>query len=103
MNRQKDVYSGEGKHLIMNDLAFALRNDLEFKKKSRTWQGFRASKGKKVRGQRTRNTGRHGLTMGVMRDKLKPAVAGEDEGGKGARARKTAGSAPAAAPAAEKK
>jgi small subunit ribosomal protein S13 len=101
MNRQGDAYSGEGKHLIMNDLAFALRNDLEFKKKSRTWQGFRASKGKKVRGQRTRNTGRHGLTMGVMREKLKPSVAGEDEGkGKG---RKTA-SAPAAAPApAEKK
>jgi small subunit ribosomal protein S13 len=94
MNRQGDAYSGEGKHLIMNDLAFALRNDLEAKKKSRTWQGFRASKGKKVRGQRTRNTGRHGLTMGVMRDKLKPAVAGEGEKGSG---RKSAAAAPAAA------
>jgi len=83
MNRQRDAYSGEAKHMIMNDLAFALRNDLEAKRKSRTWQGFRASKGKKVRGQRTRNTGRHGLTMGVLREKLKPGMAGEGAADKG--------------------
>jgi small subunit ribosomal protein S13 len=108
LNRQSDPSTGESKQMIMNDLAFVLRQDLEGKKKNRTWQGFRALKGKKVRGQRTRNTGRKGLTMGVMREKLKPGQLPEEEGGRGARQRaSSSGAAPAApaaaAPAAEKK
>jgi small subunit ribosomal protein S13 len=112
MLNRHDPSTGETKQVIMNDLAFALRQDVEGKKKNRTWQGFRFLKGKKVRGQRTRNTGRKGLTMGVMREKLKPGeMAGEEEGGRGARRRAAAGgaaapaapAAPAAAPAAEKK
>ena len=105
LNRQSDPSTGESRQVIMNDLAFVLRQDLEGKKKSRTWQGFRALKGKKVRGQRTRNTGRKGLTMGVLREKLKPGQVPEEEGrGKGRRAAAAAPAAPAAAaPAAEKK
>jgi small subunit ribosomal protein S13 len=104
LNRQSDPSTGESKQIIMNDLAFALRQDIEGKKKNRTWQGFRTLKGKKVRGQRTRNTGRKGLTMGVMREKLKPGQTPEEEGGRGRRAAATtAAPAAPAAPAAEKK
>ncbi len=71
LNRRKDIGSGKDLHVIMNDLQFAMRQDIEAKKKSRTWQGYRHMRGKKVRGQRTKNTGRRGLTVGVVRSKGK--------------------------------
>ncbi len=69
LNRRKDMATGENVHVIMNELAFAIRQDIEFKKKTRTWQGYRHMRGKKVRGQRTKNTGRRGLAVGVVRKK----------------------------------
>jgi small subunit ribosomal protein S13 len=100
LNRQREMDSGESKQMIMNELAFVIRQDIESKKKNRTWQGFRALKGKKVRGQRTKNTGRHGMTMGVMREKLKPGqLPGEEKSGR----KRGAPAAPAAAPAATEK
>ncbi|RME80194.1 MAG: 30S ribosomal protein S13 [Methanobacteriota archaeon] len=69
LNRNKDRISGEDKHVIMNDLQFSLRQDIEAKKRSRSWQGYRHSKGQKVRGQKTRNTGRKGIAMGVTKKK----------------------------------
>ncbi len=69
LNRRKDMATGQNVHVIMNELAFAIRQDIEFKKKTRTWQGYRHMRGKKVRGQRTKNTGRRGLAVGVVRKK----------------------------------
>lgn len=69
MNRRSDVWNGKSYHLIMNDLAFATRMSIERKKKMYNWQGYRHLRGKKVRGQRSKNTGRKGMSVGVMRNK----------------------------------
>jgi small subunit ribosomal protein S13 len=69
LNRRKDIWSGRNVHLLMNDLEFADRQSVELKKKIRSWQGYRHMRGKKVRGQRTKNTGRRGLAVGVVRKK----------------------------------
>ncbi len=110
-NRQSDVFDGSSKHLIMNDLLFALKQDVEREKKLYTWKGYRHAYGQKVRGQRTRNTGRSGLAVGVLRKAIlaqqKPAAAGgapaaaAPAAGKGAAAPAAkAGAAPAGKPAA---
>ena len=67
LNRQKDPVDGKTHHVIMNDLVFSLREDIEREKKLFTWRGFRHMYGQKVRGQRTKNTGRRGTALGVVR------------------------------------
>lgn len=89
-NRRGDYESGEDKHTIMNDLIFNITQDVERAKKSFTWKGFRHTFGHKVRGQRTKNTGRHGMAVGVLRKSIvaqtgaKPA-AGAAQGAKPAK------------------
>jgi small subunit ribosomal protein S13 len=68
-NRQKDYESGINYHLVGSDLIFYVRNDIEREKKIKSWRGVRHSLGLKVRGQRTRTTGRTGMTVGVRRSK----------------------------------
>ncbi|QKQ99734.1 30S ribosomal protein S13 [Metallosphaera tengchongensis] len=68
-NRRKDVESGLDLHYVTSDLVFAVRNDIEREKKLKSWRGVRHSLGLKVRGQRTRTTGRTGTTIGVKRSK----------------------------------
>lgn len=70
MNRRKDIKTGEDKHLIGPDLDMALREDLNRLKKIKSYRGLRHEFGLKVRGQRTRSTGRKGLTVGVRRRKV---------------------------------
>jgi len=69
LNRRKDPFTGENHHLITSDLVFAVRSDIEFMKSIRCWKGIRHMFGLKVRGQRTRTTGRTGITVGVSRRK----------------------------------
>jgi len=80
LNRRKDPVTGETGHFVGTDLAVAQRSDIEFMKKIKNNRGFRHSKGLKVRGQHTKSTGRTGTTIGVVRQKLKPAAAGEEKG-----------------------
>jgi len=103
LNRRKDKDSGKNVHIIMNDLEFANRQDVEGEKKMYTWKGYRHAYGQKVRGQKTRNTGRTGMSLGVMRKTIiaAGAAAKAAEGGKGGAGAPAA--APAAKPAAEKK
>jgi small subunit ribosomal protein S13 len=68
-NRRKDYESGVDMHLVTNDLIFYVRNDIEREKKIKSWRGVRHSLGLKVRGQRTRTTGRTGMTVGVRKGK----------------------------------
>ncbi len=68
-NRRKDYDSGKDMHLVTSDLIFYVRNDIEREKKIRSWRGVRHMYGLKVRGQRTRTTGRTGTTVGVKRSK----------------------------------
>lgn len=67
LNRQKDMMSGNNKHLIGADLDFQLKLDIDYLMKTKNWRGVRHGLGLKVRGQRTRTTGRRGRTVGVSR------------------------------------
>ncbi len=69
LNRPKDPETGEHLHLIGSDLVFRVKMDIELMKKIRSWKGIRHMYGLKVRGQRTRTTGRTGMTVGVTRRK----------------------------------
>jgi len=70
-NRRKDYESGEDKHLIGSELTFTQQKDIERLKKIMAYRGIRHMFGLKVRGQRTRSTGRKGRTVGVVRRKKK--------------------------------
>ena len=79
LNRRKDIETGTDKHLITSDIAFTVRNDIEREKATNSWRGFRHMYGLKVRGQRTRTTGRKGGAVGVAKGgKVLPAK-GEGE------------------------
>jgi small subunit ribosomal protein S18e len=69
LNRQKDFKDGAWCQLISNNLDTKLREDLERMKKARIHRGLRHFWGIKVRGQRTKSTGRRGKTLGVQRKK----------------------------------
>ena len=91
LNRQKDVETGDDMHLVTSDIAFNLRNDIEREKGVFSWRGYRHMYGLKVRGQRTRCTGRKGGAVGVAKGgRVLPA-----RGGAGAPAAAD-GTAPAA-------
>ncbi len=70
-NRRKDLFTGEDKHLIGTDIDLTKREDINLLKKIRAYRGIRHERGLPVRGQRTRSNKRSGLTVGVIRKKLK--------------------------------
>ena len=86
LNRRKDIETGANLHLLTSDIPFTLRNDIERERITASWRGYRHLNGLKVRGQRTRTTGRKGGAVGVAK------------GGQAAPVKKAA--APAAAEAA---
>jgi archaeal ribosomal protein S13P len=69
INRQNDYESGDDMHLLGNDLDLIQKDDINRMKMIRCYRGIRHEGHHKVRGQRTRSNGRHGLTMGVTRKK----------------------------------
>ena len=68
-NRPKDVYTGETKHLFGTDVTLANDEDINLMRKIRCYKGIRHETGQKVRGQRTKSTGRTGKTVGVSKKK----------------------------------
>jgi small subunit ribosomal protein S13 len=66
-DRRKSLEDGRDMHFIGADLALSQKNDIDFMKDIRTWKGIRHSLGLKVRGQRTRTTGRKGRAVGVAK------------------------------------
>ena len=70
LNRRKDLESGRDLHFVGPDLALRVKSDIDFMKDLRTWKGIRHSLGLKVRGQRTRTTGRMGKAVGVRKKLL---------------------------------
>lgn len=78
LNRQKDYESGQNIHDTGADLTLRLRSDIENMQKIKSWKGIRHMLGLKVRGQKTKTTGRTGRSVGVSRKTLpeqpKPAV-----------------------------
>ena len=90
LNRQRDIETGKDMHLLTSDIPFTLRNDIERERVTVSWRGYRHLSGLKVRGQRTRTSGRRGGAVGVAK------------GGLAAPVKKGSAGAPAAgAPAAE--
>ncbi|HQD26841.1 MULTISPECIES: 30S ribosomal protein S13 [Methanoculleus] len=69
VNRPKDVYTGESRHLLGTDLTLVNDEDVNRMRKMRCYRGIRHETGQKVRGQRTKSTGRTGMTVGVKRKK----------------------------------
>jgi len=67
LNRRQDIETGEDMHLVTSDIAFNIRNDVEREKALFSWRGYRHMYGLKVRGQRTRCTGRKGGAVGVAK------------------------------------
>jgi small subunit ribosomal protein S13 len=74
-NRKRDPESGETKQLIGSDLDLATKADVERERNIQSWRGVRHGLGLKVRGQRTRTTGRKGKTVGVRKATLQAAAA----------------------------
>ena len=66
-NRRKDYETGLDKHLITSELLFYVRRDIEREIRIGSWRGVRHKLGLKVRGQRTKTTGRLGMTVGVKK------------------------------------
>ncbi len=70
LNRRKDIETGKDMHLLESDLSFKVNEDIEREKLMNSWKGMRHSLGLKVRGQRTRTTGRKGMAVGVRKKAL---------------------------------
>jgi small subunit ribosomal protein S13 len=67
LNRAKDMETGKDIHLIGADLTLRIKTDVEEMKNLKSWRGYRHAYGLRVRGQRTRTTGRSGKAMGVKK------------------------------------
>jgi len=107
LNRQKDLFTGNNLHYISSDLTYIVRQDVDHEKDAYTWRGYRHTYGQKVRGQRTRSTGRTGMTVGVLRKAVlakagESAAAATGAAAQAAGAKAPAGAAPKAPAAAPK-
>ena len=67
LNRRKDPEMGKDMHIISADLVLKTKMDIEQMKEIRSWRGYRHAYGLKVRGQRTKTTGRSGKALGVKK------------------------------------
>jgi len=77
LNRRKDFDDGEDHHFITSDLDLKLKEDIERMKTMKSWKGYRHAYGLKVRGQRTRTTGRKGKSVGVKKKTLRSGDTGQ--------------------------
>ena len=62
--------TGDDLHMIASDLDLRNRDDIELMRETRSWKGERHSRGLKVRGQRTKTTGRTGRSVGVSKKRV---------------------------------
>ncbi len=76
-NRQRDFYSGETSHETGNDLQLARQHDVNRMKMIDSYKGVRHKRGQKVRGQRTKSTGRTEGTIGVNVEEIREEAAEE--------------------------
>ena len=71
LNRQKDPMTGEDLHVLASDLDLRNKDDIDLMRETRSWKGERHARGLKVRGQRTKTTGRTGRSVGVSRARVR--------------------------------
>lgn len=74
LNRRKDLETGRDTHLIGSELVLRKKMDIEAQKDMKSWRGYRHAYGLKVRGQRTKTTGRSGKALGVKKKVLQAAA-----------------------------
>ncbi|HID04393.1 MAG TPA: 30S ribosomal protein S13 [Aigarchaeota archaeon] len=67
LNRRFDPVTGKNLQLYGADLELSVKEDIQREMRIKSWRGVRHSLGLKVRGQRTRTTGRKGRTVGVSK------------------------------------
>ena len=82
-NHRNDYFSGESSHETGNDLDMSRRQDVNRMKMIDSYKGVRHKRGQKVRGQRTRSTGRTEGTIGVNVEEIKEEQAAEAEEAEG--------------------
>jgi len=78
-NHRTDFFSGETTHEISNDLELARRQDINRMKMIDSYKGVRHKRGQKVRGQRTKSTGRTEGTIGVNVEAIKEEQEEDEE------------------------
>jgi len=71
LDRRADYETGADLHLIGPAVDMAVRADIGRERRIRSRRGIRHELGLPVRGQRTRTTGRKGLTVGVRRKEVR--------------------------------
>ncbi|MBS7655351.1 30S ribosomal protein S13 [Candidatus Bathyarchaeota archaeon] len=75
-NQRKELTTGKDMHLISSDLELKEKMNVELMKSIKCWKGVRHALGLKVRGQKTRTTGRKGIAVGVKKKALVARQAG---------------------------
>jgi small subunit ribosomal protein S13 len=78
-NHQDHYFTGETTHEVGNDLDMTRRRDINRMKMIDSYKGTRHKRGQKVRGQRTKSTGRTEGTIGVNVEAIKEQQAEEAE------------------------
>lgn len=78
LNRRSEPATGEDQHLVSSKLRFAVKSDIDFMRKIRSYKGVRHELGLPVRGQRTRISFRGGSAVGVAKKKEQRAAARKD-------------------------
>jgi len=76
-NHRNDFFDGETTHETGNDLQLTRRQDINRMKMIDSYKGIRHKRGQKVRGQRTKSTGRTEGTIGVNVEAIKEEAAEE--------------------------
>lgn len=78
-NHQRELESGENRHLLAGTLGFTQDNDIKRLKKIKAYRGIRHQKGLPVRGQRTKSNFRKskGRVIGVKKKALAQAKKSE--------------------------
>jgi len=77
-NRRKDYYTGETGHIIGNDVELVRQQDINRMQKIGSYKGIRHRRGQKVRGQRTKSTGRSEGTVGVNIEEIREEAEEEE-------------------------
>jgi small subunit ribosomal protein S13 len=80
VNHQDHYFTGESTHEVGNDLEMTRRRDINRMKMVDSYKGVRHKRGQKVRGQRTKSTGRTEGTIGVNVEAIKEQQAEDAEG-----------------------
>lgn len=81
LNRRMDPVTGKNTHLLELDVDLTVKADIGRERRIRSRRGIRHELGLPVRGQRTRTTGRKGMTIGVSRKKEVPGGEKKEEKG----------------------